>query len=198
VALRLASTDTGRKGLAERIRAVWRGQGEGFPLDWSVQLDLALQDADIVLVATSSDLTLIDPRALQPGTLVCDVSRPRNVAQERESSGSVLVFDGGLIKPPFDIDLGPFQTLPANLCWGCLGETILLSLAREERDFSIGSHLPLADADHLARLADLHGFEPSPPQWDGKPLSDTEISVFAGHVAKRRAIPQVKRPSGAM
>lgn len=198
VAQRLASTDAGTKGLGERIRDVWRGQGDGFPLDWNVPIEHALKEADIVLVATSSDLTLVDPDLLQPGTLVCDVSRPRNVSQARDGSGSVLVFDGGLIKPPFDIDLGPFQTLTPNLCWGCLGETMLLSLAREERDFSIGSHLPLADADQMARLAEIHGFEPSPPQWHGRALSDDEISVFAAHVANRKANPQLRRPSSAM
>lgn len=175
-----------RSGLAEAVAQSLRGRGEVPPLDWTVPLDEALEAADIVVVATSSDMTLIDPSALKPGTLVCDVARPPNVAPDDLSDGRVLVFDGGLIKPPFDIDLGPFQTLPANLCWGCLGETVLLSLAGEGRDFSIGARMPLEDADHIAELASVHGFEPAPPQWYGLQIAESRIDAFAGHVRQRR------------
>ena len=186
----------GCQGLGERIRRTWSVNDEQSPLDWNVPLDDALADADIVLVATSSDVALIDPDRLRRGTLVCDVARPRNVAPSRTGSDQVLVFDGGLIKPPFDIDLGPFQTLPANLCWGCLGETMLLALAREDRDYSIGSHLAVADADRIAELAAIHGFEPAPPQWDGVALTPEAMDRFAAHVAARRALPEEEAPEG--
>ena len=184
---RLNISDDSCKGLGDRVKNMWRGHGETPPpLDWNVPLEEALKDADIVLVATSSEVALIDPDKLKPGTLVCDVARPRNVAQAKSDAGDVLVFDGGLIAPPFEIDLGSFQTLPVNVCWGCLGETLLLSLAREERDYSIGSRLSLADADHIATIAEIHGFDPAPPQWHGSELSDDEIVTFAAHVAQRR------------
>lgn len=173
------------KGLAERLRTAFRMRGEACPLDWNQPLDDALQQADIVLVATSADTTLIQPGELRPGTLICDVARPPNVARDPESLGQVLVFDGGLIKPPFDIDLGPFQTLPPNLCWGCLGETVLLALSREDRDFSIGSRLSLSDADHIAMLAECHGFEPAPSQWYGAPLSPEHFAEFEQQVQQR-------------
>ncbi len=175
----------GNKGLADRFRTVSLGQGTPCSLAWNVPLNEALSDADIVLVATSSDLTLIHADQLRPGTLVCDVSRPRNVSQTNALSGGVLAFDGGLIKPPFEINLGPFQTLPKNLCWGCLGETLLLSLAGNERDFSIGSKLPLHDADYLADLAEVHGFEPAPAQWNGEDIGEANISDFSLQVAER-------------
>jgi predicted amino acid dehydrogenase len=146
-------------------------------------------DADIILVATSSVLSLVDPAQLRPGTLVCDVAKPRNVAAN--DTDGVLVFDGGLIKPPFEIDLGPFQTLLPNLCWGCLGETMLLALAGEERDYSIGSQLSLADADHLARLAAIHGFEPAPAQWCGKMLAEEKVLNFAAHVAEKNSVASI-------
>ncbi len=189
-ARRAAPGRDGCQGLGERVRRTWSGQNEQSPLDWNVPLDDALADADIVLVATSSSVALIDPDRLKRGTLVCDVARPRNVAPSRTGSDEVLVFDGGLIKPPFDIDLGPFQTLPSNLCWGCLGETMLLSLAREDRDYSIGSNLAVADADRIAALAQIHGFDPAPPQWDGVPLTPEAIDQFAAHVSARRFVPE--------
>jgi len=71
-----------------------------------------------------------------------------------------------------------------------LGETMLLALAGETRDYSIGSCLSLEDADHLATLADLHGFAPSPTQWYGQCLDDADFANFAGHVAATRAARQ--------
>ena len=176
----------GQKQLAERLDLAFRDLGVTPPLDWKTPLEDAVEDADIVLVATSSDLALIDPLKLRPGTLVCDIARPPNVADADIPDGSVLVFDGGLIQPPFEVDLGSFQTLPANLCWGCLGETMLLALAREERDYSIGSRLSLGDADHLAMLADLHGFEPAAPQWYGRHVTEADMTAFAAQVSKAR------------
>jgi len=163
-----------------------QSRGEAPLLDWTTPLEEALETADIVLVATSADTALIDPLALKPGTLVCDVARPPNVAPAARRLDRVMVFDAGLIRPPFDIDLGPFQTLPKNLCWGCLGETLLLALARETRDFSIGSRLSLADADHIAALAELHGFEPAPAQWYGEAVTLRQITEFTRHVRARR------------
>jgi acetylornithine/succinyldiaminopimelate/putrescine aminotransferase/predicted amino acid dehydrogenase len=194
MARRMSVDDLSSSTSAERIREIWQRRGTTFPVRWNVSLQDALGDADVVLVATSSELTLIDPDTLQPGTLVCDVARPRNVASSRTEREDVLVFDGGLIKPPFDIDLGPFQTLPKNLCWGCLGETLLLALAGEQRDYSIGSRLSVEDADHLASLADIHGFAPSPLEWQGQPIRESKILRFADHVALRRGWLSV-RPS---
>lgn len=170
-------------GIADRMTKRFLHRDERPPVTWTTDRQAALADADIVLVATSSEITLVDPRELRPGTLVCDVARPPNVAQSDLTDSGVLVFDGGLVHPPSMIDLGPFQTLPKHLCWGCLGETMLLALSGVEKDFSIGSKLPLADADLIASLADRHGFQPAQPQWYGSNLTEADFDRFARHVA---------------
>ncbi len=175
-----------RKGIAGRFSTAFHVSGQVPPVDYTTPLESALENADIVLVATSAEMALLDPRAMRPGTLVCDVARPPNVSDAIIPNQAVMVFDGGLIQPPFEVDLGSFQTLPKNLCWGCLGETMLLALAGETRDYSIGSRLSLSDADHLSHLAEVHGFNPSPTQWYGRHVSDAEIDNFAGHVAANR------------
>ena len=187
--------DLERKGIAARFDEAFQALGQLPPVDYTSSLETALLDADIVLVATSAEMALLDPRTLRPGTLVCDVARPPNVADTTIPGQTALVFDGGLIQPPFEVDLGAFQTLPKNLCWGCLGETMLLALAGETRDYSIGSRLSLADADHLAKLAEIHGFAPSPTQWYGRQVSDDDIETFARHVAATRTarLHQVQR-----
>ncbi|MEI4488256.1 aminotransferase class III-fold pyridoxal phosphate-dependent enzyme [Frigidibacter sp. MR17.14] len=178
--------------LAERMVAALKIAGDDPPpFAWNLPLADALCDADIVLVATSSDRALIDPRLLPPGTLVCDVSRPPNVLDVRAPEGRVLAFDGGLIAPPFEVDLGAFQMLPRDRCWGCLGETMLLALAREPGDYSIGARLSLAQADRLADLARRHGFEPAAPHWYGRPVTATDLSDFARQRQHRDRWPQL-------
>jgi hypothetical protein len=194
-------------GLADRVTRRFLHQDERPPVTWTTDRQAALADADIVLVATSSEMTLVDPQELRPGTLVCDVARPPNVAKGDLSDSGVLVFDGGLVHPPSTIDLGPFQTLPKHLCWGCLGETMLLALAGVEKDFSIGSKLPLADADLIATLADRHGFEPARPQWYGTDVTEADLDRFARqihHAGTRRfpsqpqARPEVRKVASAL
>jgi hypothetical protein len=63
---------------------------------------------------------------------------------------------------------------------------MLLAMAREERDFSIGSRLPLEDADRLSVLARRHGFRPAPPQWYGARLDAGDLDRFGRTVAEVR------------
>lgn len=174
-----------RHELARKFNQACQALGRCAPIEYTTPLEAALADADIVLVATSAEMALLDPSMLQPGTLVCDVARPPNVENAEIHDNAVFVFDGGLIQPPFEIDLGPFQTLPKNLCWGCLGETMLLALAGETKDYSIGPRLSLKDADELAKLAKIHGFEPAPTQWYGRHARSEDFDGFAANVARR-------------
>jgi predicted amino acid dehydrogenase len=161
---------------------------------WTTDRRAALASADVVLVATSSEARLVDPAELLPGTLVCDVARPPNVERAEAARHGVLVFDGGLVVPPAPVDLGPFRTLPAELCWGCLGETMLLAMARVEGDLSIGSRLSLAEADRLSVLARRHGFRHAPPQWYGTRLGREDLDRFARTVAEVRAVRRTPQP----
>ncbi|MEI4235280.1 aminotransferase class III-fold pyridoxal phosphate-dependent enzyme [Roseovarius sp. D22-M7] len=164
------------KGLAESLNDVCFAQGKVSPLVATTDLDASLATADVVLVATSADIALVDPMTLKPGTIVCDVARPPNVAMTDLGDHDVLVFDGGLVQPPFPLDLGPFQTLPKNLAWGCLGETMLLALEGETSDYSLGRDLSLPEADRIAEMARKHGFAPAEPQWGGRLLNDADFA----------------------
>lgn len=171
--------------LARRLRALSAGHGGEAaappPSDLApclratVDLAAALRDADIVLVATNSDAAVIRGDDLKDGAIVCDVARPPNVAGDIMRRRDVLAFDGGLVALPEPINLGPNQGFPPGVCWGCLGETILLALEGETGDYSIGQTIPLAEADHLARLAAKHGFRAAPAQWHGRKLGDADF-----------------------
>jgi len=163
------------KSPAERFAEACNQDMLELALDSTTDLDRALEDADIVLVATNADIALVDATRLRPGTIVCDVARPPNVAATDLKGTGVLVFDGGLVQPPFPVHLGPFQNLPENLCWGCLAETMLLALEGESADYSVGRDLELAGADRIAAMARRHGFEPAEPQWYGRMLDTVDF-----------------------
>ncbi len=165
--------------LAEELADACLADRQPSPVVTTTDLDAALATADLVLVATSADIALVDPTTLRPGTIVCDVARPPNVAEADLTDTGVLVFDGGLVQPPFEMDLGPFQTLPKGLSWGCLGETMLLALEGETQDYSLGRDLVLSEADRIAAMARKHGFEPAEPQWGGTLLDESDFARVA-------------------
>src|SRR6056297_2056963 len=186
------------RGVAEDFTRACVENGRPVPISATTDLNSALETADLVLVATSSEVTVLDPTDLRPGTIVCDVARPPNVAQADLSEKGVLVFDGGLVSPPFPVNLGPFQNLPDGLCWGCLGETMLLALEGETDDYSLGRDLSLEEADRISEMARRHGFEPAEPQWYGQYLEDADFERVAGALMQRQRSNGSKKASAYM
>ncbi len=176
-----------KKGVANDFAQACAKNGRSVPITVTTDLKSALATADLVLVATSAEVTFLDPTQLRPGTIVCDVARPPNVAHADLSEKGVLVFDGGLVIPPFPVELGPFQNLPKDLCWGCLGETMLLALEGETDDYSLGRDLSLEGADRISEMARRHGFEPAEPQWYGQSLTDEDFERVSQALSKRIA-----------
>jgi hypothetical protein len=168
------------------VDRVWRDAGITPPIRCSVNLDSGLRDADIVVAATNADTALVSPGRLRPGTIVCDVARPANVAADDEAA-DVLVFDGGLVRLPQPITLGPSKGLPRGVCWGCLGETIVLTLEGETSDWSIGPHLSVAQAEHIASLAGKHGIQPAPLLRMGEELTEDAFLRIQASLASRKA-----------
>jgi acetylornithine/succinyldiaminopimelate/putrescine aminotransferase/predicted amino acid dehydrogenase len=126
----------------------------------------AVKDADVVLLATSSDQALLHPEHLKPRAIVCDVARPSNVSADlpRERP-DVLVFEGGLVQMPKPVSFGrDFQILPEGTTLGCLAETVLLALAGDFSDHSIGQRLDVEEADYIQSLAQTHGFKAASPE----------------------------------
>ena len=156
------------------------------PIQCSVDLESALFDADLVVAATSADAAHVSLDLLRPGTLVCDVARPANVAEESGRHRNVLIFDGGLVQLPQPITLGPIEGLAPGVCWGCLGETILLTLERETTDWSIGPRLTVAAADRMAGMAHKHGIQLAPLQRFGRELADEDFLAVRTSLAATR------------
>ncbi|HXH61811.1 MAG TPA: hypothetical protein VNI20_10695 [Fimbriimonadaceae bacterium] len=118
-----------------------------------------LRDADVVVTVTSADTAIIFPEHLKAGSVVCDVSRPRDVSvRVVQDRPDVLVIEGGVVEVPGDPDFGFDFGFPPKCAYACMSETMMLALEDREESFTIGKDVSLAQVEEMNRLATKHGF----------------------------------------
>lgn len=126
----------------------------------SVDSELMLPQADIVVCCTSTTERMVREDCLRASAVVCDVSRPSNVGEEvRERRPDVMVLDGGVIRLPGDSTLGFNASLAKGHAYACMAETMMLAMDQRYRDMSLGFDLPLEQVLEMERLADELGFQ---------------------------------------
>jgi fatty aldehyde-generating acyl-ACP reductase len=126
-----------------------------------VATDMApLAEADLILTVTSAVETIVEPRHLRPGAVVCDVARPRDVsARVAAERDDVLVIDGGMVQAPgtevnFNFDFG----FPAGLVYACMAETMALAMDGRYENFTLGRAITVAQVREMEAMAHKHGF----------------------------------------
>lgn len=125
-----------------------------------------LKDCQVILTATTAARPVLEDVKISPGTLVCDVAQPPDTSASLRARDDLTVIEGGHVLLPdasIRFGVGNLVGLPAGITLACLAETILLSLAGEERDFGVGYAVPIAQVDHVMSLARRHGFRVVPP-----------------------------------
>jgi len=134
----------------------------GKPVEVFKYVKDSIKDADIILTATSAISTIIDPRAIKAGAVVCDVAIPANIAKEvAYMRDDILVFEGGLAKLPFPEDMKYNRIknlLPPNHIYGCLAETIALTFEGKFENYSIGrGNITEEKINEISGIAKQHG-----------------------------------------
>lgn len=119
----------------------------------------SLPQADLVVTVTSAIEAVIEPEMLRPGSVVCDVARPRDVsvrvARERDD---VLVIEGGAVAIPGEVQFNFNFGFPPGTAYACMAETMILALEGRAESFSLGKRMELERVREIAELADKHGF----------------------------------------
>lgn len=119
-----------------------------------------VRQADAVVAVTSALEAIVDAADLRPGAVVCDVARPRNVARAvAEARDDVLVFEGGVVAVPGDVDFHFDFGFPVKTAYACMAETMILALEGRYEPFSLGKELSVERVEEIDRLAQKHGFE---------------------------------------
>ncbi len=151
------------------------------------EIDWLIANSDVIIMATNTPSALINAKALRPGTIVCDVSRPRNVSPEsvEETRGSVLVFDGGIVKPPGEVDFDFYFGLPPGLAYACMAETMILALSRRYEGYSVGGNISAAKIEEVSRLGKKQGFGLAELRWCEREIPPETFQIVREHLSKR-------------
>jgi len=151
----VARTESKLAKLAEQLLAT-----EGMSVDITADAKTAIQTADVVITVTSAVDCIIEPEDLKPGSVVCDVARPRNVSQRvLETRNDVLVIEGGVVEVPGDVDFGLNFGFPPKTSYACMAETMILALEKRYESFTLGRDLSVKQIETIQYLAQKHGFK---------------------------------------
>lgn len=137
-----------------------------------------VKKAQIILTVSSATHAIIHPEDLKPGSVVCDVARPRDVsAQVAAQRKDVLVIDGGIVDVPgpvnFNFDFG----FPPGKAYACMAETMALALDGRFEDYTVGKEITRQRVDEIAAIANKHGFRLSGFRSFEKPVTKQQIDA---------------------
>ena len=118
-----------------------------------------LADAQLILTVTSAVHDVIRPEDLQPGSVICDVARPRDVsAMVAASRDDILVIDGGMVDVPGPVDFHFNFGFPPGKVYACMAETIVLALEGRFEDYTLGKYITRERVEEIGSIARKHGF----------------------------------------
>ena len=136
----------------------------------------ALREAQLILTVTSAVHDIIEPDFLRPGSVVCDVARPRNIsAQIAAARDDVLVIDGGMVDVPGPVDFHFDFGFPAGKAFACMAETMALALEGRFEDYTLGKELSRDRVKEITAMAEKHGFRLSGFRSFEKPVHEETI-----------------------
>ena len=124
----------------------------------STNMDV-LSEAQLILTVTSAVHEVIRPEHLLPGSVVCDVARPRDVsAMVAAARNDILVIDGGMVDVPGPVDFHFNFGFPPGKSYACMAETIALALEGRFENYTIGKHITRERVKEITTIAEKHGF----------------------------------------
>jgi predicted amino acid dehydrogenase len=154
---RPAALEELRDRLRSRARALRPGARQA-ELIVSTKMDV-LDDTQLILTVTSALHEVIRPEHLRPGSVVCDVARPRDVsAMVAAARDDILVIDGGMVDVPGPVDFHFNFGFPPGKAYACMAETIALALEGRFEDYTLGKHLTRDRVEEIGTIAKRHGF----------------------------------------
>jgi len=124
----------------------------------------AMRDADIILSVTSAISAFIEPENLKPGSIVCDVAIPANIAKEVVNiRDDIFVFEGGLAKLPYQSEIKDRifnELMPSGSIYGCLAEGVVLTFEGKFENYSLGrGNITEYKVSEISKIAKKHGLQ---------------------------------------
>jgi fatty aldehyde-generating acyl-ACP reductase len=142
----------------EELRQEMLSSGAKARIYTSTTMD-ALHQAQLIITVTSALHAVIQPEHLQPGCVVCDVARPRDVSTKVATARQdVLVIDGGMVEIPGNVNFHFDFGFPPSKAYACMAETMALALEGRFEDYTLGKEFSLEHVQEITTIANKHGF----------------------------------------
>jgi len=154
----------------------------------STSMDV-LADAQLILTVTSSIDDIIRPEHLQPGSVVCDVARPRDVsAMVAAARDDILVIDGGMVDVPGSVNFHFDFGFPPGKAYACMAETVALTLEGRFEDYTLGKHLTRERVEEIDAMAKKHGFRLSGFRSFEREVTEQQIETVRRNAKKAKRL----------
>jgi fatty aldehyde-generating acyl-ACP reductase len=154
----------------------------------STSMDV-LSEAQLILTVTSAVHDVIRPEYLQPGSVVCDVARPRDVsAMVAAVRDDILVIDGGMVDVPGPVDFHFNFGFPLGKAYACMAETIALALEGRFEDYTLGKHITRERVEEIGSMAVKHGFRLSGFRSFEREVTPQQIEAVRHNARKARPV----------
>jgi fatty aldehyde-generating acyl-ACP reductase len=149
-------------------------------LVFTTDINEAIENADILISVSSSPIPLIDYNLLKEGVIFCDASFPPTVFNVTLENPRVLLYEGGkaLMENSFNVNNPIWQlNFPLGVIYGCLAETIILSLEGKNENFSVGRGAIIQEnIESIYSMGLRNGFKESFPKWRNFFYKEEDIS----------------------
>ena len=153
------------------------------PVKIFTDVEQGIKGSRIILTVTSAIGTVIQNHWIENGAIVCDVSRPRNVAKEiMQTRKDILVIEGGVVDVPGEPDFGMDFGYPPGKAYACMSETMALTLEGRFEDYTLGKEVQVDRVQEINQLAVKHGFKVSGIRSFDKEITDEEIEAIKGEI----------------
>jgi predicted amino acid dehydrogenase len=147
--------------------------------------------ADVIIVATNSTTSVIKNKYLKPGAIIIDDSFPKNVSRKTmERNKDILLLEGGMIRLPLSVEVLSARNMPDLMdapltrlisckeTYGCIAETLTLSIYRHRRNYGLGYADPVLAKQILSRARKV-GFSAAPLQCFDESIDEKRFQRIA-------------------
>ena len=157
-----------------------------------------LADTQLILTVTSALHDVIHPEHLRPGSVVCDVARPRDVsAMVAAARDDILVIDGGMVDVPGSVDFHFNFGFPPGKAYACMAETMILAAEGRFEDYTVGKDISLEKVNEITALAAKHGFRLSGFRSFERDVTDEQIEIVRCNAQRQGSVHKTRMPGRA-
>ncbi|GLQ29638.1 dehydrogenase [Litoribrevibacter albus] len=161
----------------------------------STHADKDLGEMDMIVTATSgAGKKILDFMKVKPGCVITDVARPLDIpASDVAKRPDVLVIESGEIELPGDVQMKNIS-LPNNVAYACLAETIVLALEGRFENFTLGRNIEWEKVKEIYQMGLKHGMKLAAISGVSGVYTDDDIKRIREFALKKRAEMKIDKP----